>query len=177
MKLNGRVVVSERSADSCPTVLNTHVSRKTKEGQGDYTGLKKAFHRNEEGKASVSQDIYNQISSYFRNYHPLSYGTRSPYTSIVGPSGIGKSFALQSIARKGLSYVVYVNLSTPATTAYPPRSYISRRRYHLTSDMPVFNDHDRARMTTQFECFIAASVRQVRLCRRYSIHPIDFFKM
>ena len=32
-------------------------------------------------------------------------------------------------------------------------------------------------MTTQFECFIAASVRQVRLCRRYSIHPIDFFEM
>jgi hypothetical protein len=39
MKLNGRVVVSERSADSCLTVLNTHVPRKTKEGQGDYTGL------------------------------------------------------------------------------------------------------------------------------------------
>jgi hypothetical protein len=47
----------------------------------------------------------------------------------------------------------------------------------LTSDMSVFNDYDRARMTTQFECFIAASVRQVRLCRRYSIHPINFFKM
>ena len=44
----GRAIVSERS--SCLAVFNTHVPRKTKEGYGDYTGLKKAFHRSEEGR-------------------------------------------------------------------------------------------------------------------------------
>lgn len=32
-------------------------------------------------------------------------------------------------------------------------------------------------MTTHFECFIAASIVQVKLCRQCNVHPLTYFDM
>jgi hypothetical protein len=104
----------------------------------DRRAFERVFHRSEEGQAGIAQTIYSQISNYYSRYDPVVYG--SPYTSIVGPSGIGKSFTLQSIARQGLAYVVYVSLAEPESAAYPPRSYVAS---DLTSSLQVYLPEDR----------------------------------
>ncbi|KAN0084865.1 hypothetical protein V8E54_001332 [Elaphomyces granulatus] len=179
MQLTGRAMFSERSAESCLAVLNIHVPRKTKEGQEcgeqerNYTLLQNAFHRPEAGPRNVAKPVYDQIVEYYRQYDDSIYG--SPYTSIVGPSGIGKSFVMQSIARQGLSYVIYVSLAGPSSTAYPRRSLLADS---MTRHGPVYtSDKARAGITTFFECYIAASMVHVQLCKKYQIHPLDFFNL
>src|SRR5438034_4621987 len=142
------------------------------EDKNDYILLQRAFHRPEGGQRNVAKPVYDQIVKYYREYDDSVYG--SPYTSIVGPSGIGKSFVIQSIARQGLAYVIYVSLAEPSSKAYPRRSLLAQS---MTSSHPSYTETERAAMTTFFECYIAASMVQVRLCRKHRIHPLEFFNM
>lgn len=83
------------------------------------------------------------------------------YTSLVGPSGIGKTVAVEEITRQG----TYVGLAHPKS-----------RRVYLRLSIIV----DRIggvlfKNSAIFECFAAASLVNVRLCRRFGISPIGFF--
>ncbi|QKX64220.1 uncharacterized protein TRUGW13939_11393 [Talaromyces rugulosus] len=175
----GQFLPSEDDASVLVNILKKHVPRKESPAQKKFNDsrkqvqkLRNAFHTQEQGKANVSEALWEKICSYYSQYDPAAYF--SPYTSIVGPSGIGKSFSIQSIARKGLAYVVYASLSPQLASSYPGASYLVNE---LTSTMPNYEDSDRARMTTKFEMFIAASIRQVRLCCRHGISPSDYFTM
>ena len=80
------------------TRLLTKSARQRGEQERNYTLLQNAFHRPEAGPRNVAKPVYDQIVEYYRQYDDSIYG--SPYTSIVGPSGIGKSFVMQSIASR-----------------------------------------------------------------------------
>lgn len=143
-----------------------------------FQDLERVFHRDQRGQVDVAQRVYNNLVELYRKFDPMRYG--SPYTSIIGPSGIGKSFTIQSIARKGLAYVTYVSFVPSNSVAYPGPSTlvgeiadIARIEYMAPGDA----DKQRATLTIYFECFIAASICHTRLCRKFKIHPVDFFKM
>ncbi|KAN0067422.1 hypothetical protein V8E54_014512 [Elaphomyces granulatus] len=156
-----------------PTKSATKSAKQRSEQERNYTLLQNAFHRPEAGPRNVAKPVYDQIVEYYRQYDDSIYG--SPYTSIVGPSGIGKSFAMQSIARQGLAYVIYVSLAEPSSTAYPRRSLLADS---MTRHGPEYtSDKVRAGITTFFECYIAASMVHVQLCKKYRIHPLEFFNL
>jgi hypothetical protein len=164
----------DRFAEQYIQILRQHIPKSSavrREVHNDnYNLLQKAFHRPERGPRNVAEPIYNQIAGYYLRYDSAVYG--GPYTSIVGPSGIGKSFVIQSIARQDLAYVVYVSLAQPHSTAYPRRSRLAQLMINQDTNYTIT---DRATMTTIFECYIAASMVHVRLCRTHGIHPLDFF--
>ena len=156
-----------------PTRSATKSARQRGELEHNYTLLQNAFHRPEAGLRNVAKLVYDQIVEYYRQYDDSRYG--SPYTSIVGPSGIGKSFVMQSIARQGLAYVIYVSLAGPSSTAYPRRSLLADS---MTRHSPEhMSGNERAGITTFFECYIAASMVHVQLCKKYQIHPLEFFDL
>ncbi|KUL81368.1 hypothetical protein ZTR_09676 [Talaromyces verruculosus] len=141
-----------------------------------YEALPCDFHQSEkqlEGRDPVSKVVWGKICEYNRIYDPYDY--TSPYTSIVGPSGIGKSFCTRSIAAANHAYVIYVSFTDPCPKlgTYPPRSSISK----WLLDTQWYYDNPSARITTRFECFIASSIIQVQACRRYEISPIDFYEI
>lgn len=63
-----------------------------------------AFHREAKEGRDVAGSVLRQISDCFEQYNSEDF--IAPYTSIIGPSGIGKSFAVQQIAREG-TYVIH----------------------------------------------------------------------
>lgn len=79
-----------------------------------------AFYREEiptpDGRLA-SKPIYRKIVYY---YHTYTHGKHlAPYTSIVGPSGIGKSFMVSQMAHGYGLYVVYSNFAEKGQTAIP----------------------------------------------------------
>ncbi|CRG89919.1 5-oxoprolinase (ATP-hydrolysing) [Talaromyces islandicus] len=175
----GQLFPTSSRAGVLVNVLKKHMPRRKSLADRDFENaqkkverLREVFHTQEKGKANVSEALWEKIYSYYSQYSPSVYF--SPYTSIVGPSGIGKSFSIQSIARKGLAYVVYASLSPPQASSYPGPSYLTG---YLTSNETSYSPDDRARMTTQYETFIAASIRQVQLCCQHGISPSDYFTM
>ncbi|KAL1969978.1 hypothetical protein VTN77DRAFT_6383 [Rasamsonia byssochlamydoides] len=130
------------------------------------TAAMRAFHRNPKEGRDVTTPVYEKIVSFFRRFDCVYYF--APYTSIVGPSGIGKSFVVQQIARQGLTYVVYASLAEQTSKAYPPRSVIANR---------FFNPSVSGNMSTYLECYIAASMVHVQLCREEGINPRGFYDL
>jgi hypothetical protein len=87
----------------------------------------------------------------------------APYTSVVGPSGIGKSFSVAQMAKAHGLYVVYANFSPRGSKGYPKRSAIADR-------IPQFNDPldelgKREKLTCFWESFIRIALMQVAICR------------
>ena len=122
-----------------------------------------AFHREAKEGRDVAGSVLCQISDCFEQYNSEDF--IAPYTSIIGPSGIGKSFAVQQIAREG-TYVIYTSLAQPESYVYPRRSV-------LANYIADFNDRDE--MTVFFESFIGASLVNVQLCKQLGISPIGLF--
>lgn len=58
------------------------------------------FHRVPNKDHNVSCAILDEIEADFDAYNSKSY--IAPYTSLLGPSGIGKSYTIQHIAREGM---------------------------------------------------------------------------
>lgn len=113
----------------------------------------------------VSYEILDEIKADFDAYNSKSY--IAPYTSLLGPSGIGKSYAIQHIARKGI-YVVYANLGDHDSMTYPRRSLLADR-------IALFQY--RSPLTIYSECYVAASMVNVEICKDLKITPIAFFDM
>lgn len=95
------------------------------------------------------------------------HGCQSPYASIAGPSGIGKSYVVSQFARQGLVYVIYVNLAGREANRYPNRSFMAS----------VFDSaaHSLDDEMATFELFFAMSLVLVSLSREMGITPAGLF--
>ncbi|KAL1985908.1 hypothetical protein VTN96DRAFT_7173 [Rasamsonia emersonii] len=82
-----------------------------------------AFHRDPKPGRDITSTIYQQIYNYYSDFDSAIH--LAPYTSIVGPSGIGKSFVVEQIAREHRTYVVYASLAKSGSDTYPRRSPIA----------------------------------------------------
>lgn len=103
----------------------------------------------------------------------------APYTSLLGPSGIGKSYAIRQIAQRDLGYVVYTCLTREISGAYTPRSIIADILLGHEKDayFSSIDDEDlrRETATSLYECYFAAGVINVSLCRKFGIKPSVFY--
>lgn len=115
-------------------------------------------------RRDAGRRIYRRIVDYFRAYDPIPY--LSPFTSIIGRSGIGKSYLMKQLAYDNCTYVVYACLAKRAGNAYPGRSFIADT---------IASHYDRRNMTIFFECYIAASLVHVKICKNLGITPAGFF--
>ncbi|KAB8219267.1 hypothetical protein BDV33DRAFT_204584 [Aspergillus novoparasiticus] len=127
--------------------------------------VQKAFHQKASGRRDIAAHLLALINEYYEEYDSCSY--LAPYTTIVGPSGIGKSHAIQEIARKGV-YVGYCSLAERRSGAYPQRSPI-------TDFLPSLRD--RSETTMFFECLVAANLANMKICKDLNISPIDWFEL
>lgn len=129
-------------------------------------GTIKAFHRDQKEGRDITKAIYDKIVSYFREFRSLKH--LAPYTSIIEPSGIGKNFVVQQMARMGYTYVVYASLANFKSGAYPHRSMLANT---------ISQINERGEMTMFFECYIAASLLHIEQCRKTGIIPKGFFEL
>lgn len=127
-----------------------------------------AFHRDEKLTANgkrPSESIYKKIIEYYQAYDPMKH--LAPYTSVVGPSGIGKSFAIQQLAMQHNIYVVYVSLARRKSAAYPRRSAIAN----------VLPGGSREDMAEFWECFITIGLDVAEVCKEVGITPAGFYNL
>lgn len=68
--------------------------------------------------------LYGDILDLFNTYWTANGEYMAPYTSLLGPSGLGKSYNVRQIAKQDLNYVVYTCLTSELSGAYPPRSIV-----------------------------------------------------
>lgn len=92
----------------------------------------------------------------------------SPFTLVIGPSGIGKSFLTKQLAHQNHAYVVYVCLATNDAHPYPLQSPAASLFARPST---------RDQMTTLVECFVAAGLAHVKLCKSVGINAIRFYEM
>lgn len=60
----------------------------------------------------IAGPLYEKIQQYYKEFSRRR--DLAPYTSIINPSGIGKSYAVHPLAKQLNKYVVYTSL------VYPP---------------------------------------------------------
>ncbi|KAF7125604.1 hypothetical protein CNMCM5793_001843 [Aspergillus hiratsukae] len=114
--------------------------------------------------------LYGQILHRFHEFNIRHfYRDVAPYTALVGPEGHGKSFFVKQMALQNYTYVVYL-LLRPDTTynEWIPHENLTLVR-PLSEGFP-----NRQRI---FDCFIAVSLANVKLCRDVGIGPRAFFDM
>lgn len=117
-------------------------------------------------KQDTTSTLYSKIVEYFQAYRDTS-AYFAPYTSLIGPSGIGKSYQIGQLAHQDHAYVVYARLATN-DTHHPSRSPVAR-----VFSRPLTQEQ----MTTLFECYVVAGMVHVKLCRHFRIMPAGFFEM
>lgn len=123
------------------------------------------------GNRNIALTVYRQICQYFQIYDAHTF--LSPYASLIGPSGIGKSFTVQQLARQNMVYVSYTNLAKHSSSGYP-------RRSEIADQIPVVYDADETdarAMLAFFEGLIASTLVQVDLCREMGITPRGYYEM
>lgn len=131
-------------------------------------GMTSAFHQPPFAERDVAGTLKEVICRYFGEFNSLTHF--APYTSLVGPGGIGKTYALQSLAKDANVYVVYCNLSKRSDTVYPPGN-------GLLLSLVEFFHQDREQMTIFWECYLALSILLVKICRRNRVSPGTFFDL
>lgn len=107
--------------------------------------------------------VVSKINKYFEAYTSDSY--LAPYASLVGRGGVGKSYAIEHMARKGI-YVIYASFADRGSSTYP-------RRSRLAGEIQRF--HDRDALTIYFGCYVAAGMVNTSICRKKNITPLDLF--
>ena len=92
----------------------------------------------------------------------------APYVSIIGPSGIGKSFTVAQLALEHGLYVSYSSLAPGGSLGYPPRSPVA--------DMiPI--GFPRSEITKFWECFITICIKEAESCEAVGISPGAFYHL
>ena len=126
-----------------------------------------AFHREERPTSDgrlASEKIYRKIVQYYKAYPNGKY--LAPYTSVVGPSGIGKSFIISQMAHGYGMYVVYSNFAEKGMLPYPERSAIADIVPHKET---------RAVQASFWESYIMVAMCDVELFRRVRVSPGGFY--
>lgn len=142
---------------------------KPAERRQGYEVAVKAFHAEEKPTADgrqPSDDFCGQLLQSYGAYDPQLH--LSPYVSIVGPSGIGKSFMIQQMAVRYGVYVMYTSLARLDSGAYPSRSMIA-------SMIP--KDTTRDQLVEFWNIFIAASLAEVEGCREVGITATGLYNL
>lgn len=109
--------------------------------------------------------VYGEILKYYKAFRSDTHS--SPYTSVVGPSGIGKSYVVSRIAKQGLAYVVYLSLAVEDSNSYSGRS--------MVADALGLEENNRDKSQKIFELFAATMLIFVRLYRGLGVTAAGFF--
>lgn len=113
-----------------------------------------------------SETICQEIMKYHKDYISTKY--LAPYTTPVGPSGIGKSFTVAQLAYQHGVYVIYSSLAPEGSLQYPERSAIA-------DILPLGGDKETQINFWRSHLIIALS--DVDVCRRVGISPGAFYKL
>ncbi|KAI5287713.1 hypothetical protein KEM54_005802 [Ascosphaera aggregata] len=148
--------------------------------------VRRAFDMEEHGNTfstRPSLGVYRRICQYNQSWTSIHY--LSPYTSIVGPSGIGKSYIVSQLARQHKAYVVYISLAVPRSSGYPRRSpladFISNINF---ADMALVGEEERMKfddtsaiMVENWKQLILVCYLEVLACIKIGISPSQFYNM
>ncbi|KAL2888615.1 hypothetical protein HOO65_030116 [Ceratocystis lukuohia] len=88
-------------------------------------GVERAFKIPEKAHPAYgypSQNLCDDLTEYHQAFKQSAREYLSPYTSIVAPSGTGKSYTVSQLAVKHNKYVIYLNFAPPRHAGYPGRS-------------------------------------------------------
>lgn len=150
--------------------------------------LEKAFDSQPELTRDVAEPLHQQIKEHFHKYKREFF--LAPYCALIGPSGVGKSYAIRQIAHHGQLYVAYVNFDESSIDSFPKRSlladFLVPSKKQTASEKPQKSSTDkestdkegtdngapqsgtdlRHDYTTLFEAYIAYSILFVEVCRQ-----------
>lgn len=113
-----------------------------------------------------SKLVDQQLLDSHKKYTKGNYLT--PCTSIVGPSGIGKSFIIQQMAVQHGIYVAYTSFARKGSGSYPSRSVIA--------DI-AFDGLPRKTLARFWRTLITVSLTEVEVCRRVGITPSGLYNL
>lgn len=122
------VVLLMSPPDQQREVLQVLLAKKPEAAWSEDYGMrqiKEAFERPERASRSglhLSAVLHGKILDLHSEYNDVSY--LSPCTSIIGPFGVGKSFAIRQLAVAKQMYVTYVSL-TARELVFPSRSKLA----------------------------------------------------
>lgn len=132
-----------------------------------YKEAELAFHTGERhffDGSKASDSIYEKLVECYNKYSPTEY--LAPYTSIVGPYGIGKSFMVQQLSVSHGIYVVYISFARGS--AYPSRSAVADK---------ILQCFPRRSLEEFWRMFITASLAEVEACKAVGITPAGFYNL
>lgn len=100
------------------------VAHQQEQDKEEAASIAAAFWREDKTADSQSASLFllNTLEANLKIYTASPTLYVAPYVAVVGPSGIGKSFAVKELATKHQRYVVYINLSSVDSQGYPKRS-------------------------------------------------------
>ncbi|KAI5304671.1 hypothetical protein KEM56_006152 [Ascosphaera pollenicola] len=138
------------------------------------------------GSNPPSRTLAQLLNRYVQDYKTGKYA--SPYTSVVGPSGIGKSASVKNMAMSNIQYVCYVSLASESSSAVPRRSHAAAeiaRFPHVAAEILRFDQaaarnipqDKRAILCRKWSGFIMAAAIDVQACRRSGLSPAAYFKI
>lgn len=165
-KSNYLIIPQKEVANMLATLLPI---AKREENKPRDTPMALAFHREEkltpDGRRA-SELILRKLLQYYNDYHDQIH--LAPYTTIVGPSGIGKSFSIQQIATQHDVYVVYTSLARKGSDVYPRRSAIA----DILPQSSI-----RQTLVEFWECYLTINLCEVAICKEVGISPAGFFNL
>lgn len=93
---------------------------------------------------------FTKDCTYYQDYRKSSDTYVALYTTIVDPSGIGKSFVVKQLSVSHHKYVVYINLSAGTAGGYLKRSTVA-------DIIDTFSKEDVDTCTAPWKMFIVAA--------------------
>ena len=116
-----------------------------------------------------SSAVLDKLLQQYRTYRKATTKWMGPYTTIIGPSGIGKSFAVKQLAVRHGLYVAYTNLAPLERTCYP--------RPVALGPVPSADYTGREQLTTQWKQYLALQLRLIEACKKEGITPSGLFSL
>lgn len=105
-------------------VLPDKSSLSPSDDEAQLQAMKDAFHQEDRGRDTAKM-VHDQIVKFFNDYNTGGY--LSPYTSLIGPCGIGKSFLVKQMAYQNRNYIL-------CQSGNSGRSLLSRALSHRRLD-------------------------------------------
>ncbi|KAL2890644.1 hypothetical protein HOO65_010002 [Ceratocystis lukuohia] len=127
----------------------------------------------------ASADLCQILEQYHRQFLLKMEHYLSPYTSIVAPSGTGKSYTVSQLAVKHNKYVIYLNFAPEYHKGYPGRSsyasLILEALNKVIQGLPFLER--RHKMEWIWSIVIWALLRLARSARASGVSAHDFFRL